>query len=103
LVPKAVRIAVLVNPANTPVTETTLRDIPEAARVLGLQIDIVKASTGREIEEACAAFAREQADALFVASDIFFLSRRIQLATLAVHYRIPATITLARLSKSAGS
>jgi putative tryptophan/tyrosine transport system substrate-binding protein len=91
LVPKAVRIAVLVNPANTPVAETTLRDIPEAARVLGLQIDIVNASTGREIEEAFAALAREQADALFVPSDIFFLGRRVQLATLAVHYRIPAT------------
>jgi putative tryptophan/tyrosine transport system substrate-binding protein len=91
LVPKAVRIAVLVNPANTPVAETTLRDIPEAASVLGLQIDIVNASAGREIEEAFAALAREQADALFVASDIFFLSRRSQLATLAVHYRVPAT------------
>jgi len=91
LVPKAVRIALLVNPANTPVAEITLRDIPEAARVLGLQIHIVNASTGREIEEAFAALAREQSDALFVASDIFFMSRRVQLATLAVHYRIPAT------------
>jgi putative tryptophan/tyrosine transport system substrate-binding protein len=91
LVPKAVRIGVLVNPANTPVAETTLRDIPEAARVLGLQIHIVNASTGREIEEAFAALAREQSDALFVGSDIFFISRRVQLATLAVHYRIPAT------------
>ena len=81
----------LVNPANAPIAETTLRDIPEAARALGLQIHIVNASTGREIEETFAALAREQADALFVASDIFFLSHRVQLATLAVHYRIPAT------------
>jgi putative ABC transport system substrate-binding protein len=48
LVPKAVRIAVLVNPANTPVTEATLRDIPEAARALGLQIRVLNASTSRE-------------------------------------------------------
>jgi putative ABC transport system substrate-binding protein len=90
LVPKAIRVAVLVNPANAPVAETTLRDIPEAARALGLQIHIVNASTSREIEAAFAALVREQADALFVASDIYFFSRRVQLATLATHYRIPA-------------
>jgi len=91
LVPKAVRIAVLVNPANVPSAEATLREIPEAVRAIGLQIHIVNASTGREIEEAFAALAREQSDALFVSSDLFFLSRRVQLATLAVHHRIPAT------------
>jgi putative tryptophan/tyrosine transport system substrate-binding protein len=90
LVPKAVRIAVLVNPANTPTAEATLRDIPEAARALGLQIHTVNASTSREIEAAFAALVREQADALFVASDIYFFSRRVQLTTLAAHYRIPA-------------
>src|SRR5215831_14211560 len=45
LVPKAVRVAVLVNPANAPIAETTLRDIPEAARALGLQTHILNAST----------------------------------------------------------
>src|SRR6266853_1201758 len=49
LVPKAVRIAVLVNPANIPATESTLRDIPEAARAMGLQIQVLKASTRGEI------------------------------------------------------
>jgi putative ABC transport system substrate-binding protein len=90
LVPKAIRVVVLVNPANTQVTETALRDIPEAARALGLQIHIVNASTSREIEAAFAALVREQADALFVASDIYFFSRRAQLVSLAAHYRIPA-------------
>src|SRR5262249_54686222 len=90
LVPKAVRIAVLVNPADAPVAETTLRDIPEAARALGLQTHILNASTSREIEAAFATLVREQADALFVAPDIFFASRRVQLVTLAAHYRIPA-------------
>jgi len=94
LVPKAVRIAVLVNPANTQVAETTLRDIPEAARALGLQIRIVNASTSREIEAAFAALVRAQADALFVGADIYFVSRRVQLATLAAHYRIPAAYQL---------
>jgi putative ABC transport system substrate-binding protein len=90
LVPKAIRVAVLVNPANAPVAETTLRDIPEAARALGLQTHILNASTSREIEAAFAALGPEQADALFVAADIFFNSRRVQLATLGAHYRIPA-------------
>src|SRR5262249_48887643 len=72
LVPKAIRIAVLVNPANAQVTETTLRGISEAARNLGLQIQVLNASTSREIEVAFATLVREQADALFVAADAFF-------------------------------
>ena len=54
LVPKAVRIAALVNPANVPNAETVSRDIPEAARTIGLQIQILNASTSREIEAAFA-------------------------------------------------
>jgi putative ABC transport system substrate-binding protein len=102
LVPKSVRIAVLVNPANAPIAETTLRDIPEAARALGLQIHIVNASTSREIEAAFAALVREQADALFVAGDAFFNSRRVQLATLAAHYRIPAAYALREAVEAGG-
>src|SRR2546430_2746423 len=52
LVPKAVRIAVLVNPANSWTAEATLRDIPDAARAMGLQIQVLKASTRSEIEAA---------------------------------------------------
>jgi len=90
LVPKAVRIAVLVNPANAPTAESTLRDIPEAARALGLQIQVHKASTSREIEAALATLERERADALFVAPDVFFTARRVQFATLATRHAIPA-------------
>src|SRR5262249_25959976 len=50
LVPKAAHIAVLVNPANAPTAEATLRDLPEAARAMGLQIQVLKASTSGEIE-----------------------------------------------------
>ena len=102
LVPKAVRIAVLVNPANAPPTEATLRDMPEAARALGLQIQVLKASTSREIEAAFAALVRDRADALFVASSGFFSSRRVQLATLAAHHRVPAAYSLRELSKPVG-
>jgi putative tryptophan/tyrosine transport system substrate-binding protein len=90
LVPKAARIAMLVNPANHPIAELMVRDIPEAARALGLQIQVVNASTSWEIEAAFATIARDRADALFVAPDGFFNARRVQFATLATHYRIPA-------------
>jgi ABC-type uncharacterized transport system substrate-binding protein len=61
LVPKAVRIAVLVNPANATTAGATLRDIPEAARALGLQIQVLNANTSREIEAAFASLGRERA------------------------------------------
>jgi putative ABC transport system substrate-binding protein len=91
LVPKAVHVAVLVNPANVPVTEATLRDIPDAARAIGLQIQVLNASTSREIEAAFATFVHDRADALYVAGDVFFTSRRVQFVTLAAHHRIPAS------------
>ena len=90
LVPKAVRIAVLVNPANIGSTES-IRDIPEAARAMGLQIQVLNASTRSEIEAAFATLVRDRADALYIAGDVFFTSRRVQFATLAASYRIPAT------------
>ena len=90
LVPKAVRVAVLINPANAPVAETMLREVPEAARAIGLQIQVLNASTSREIEAAFATLVRDRADALFVAPDGFFGSRRVQFATLAARHGIPA-------------
>jgi putative tryptophan/tyrosine transport system substrate-binding protein len=90
LVPKAVRIAVLVNPANAATAEATLRDIPVAARAIGLQIQVLNASTSREIESAFATLVRDRAEALFVAPDGFFVSRRVQFATLAARHAIPA-------------
>jgi putative ABC transport system substrate-binding protein len=90
LVPKAVRIAVLVNPTNPLVAEATLHDILEAARAIGLQIQVLNASTSREIEAAFATLVRERVEALFVAGDGFFSSRRVQFATLAARYGIPA-------------
>ena len=91
LVPKAARIAVLVNPANTPIAEVMLRDIPAAARAIGLQIQVLNASTSREIDAAFATIVRDRADALFIAPDGFFTSRRIQLATLAARERLPTS------------
>ena len=102
LVPKAVRIAVLVNPANAAVTEATLRDIPEAARALGLQTQFLNASTSREIEAAFATLVRDRADALFVAPDGFFVARRVQFATLAARHAIPAAYPLREVVEVGG-
>src|SRR5262245_33790551 len=93
LVPGAARIAVLVNPANTTNAETTLRDVEPAARGMGLQIQILKASTSRKIEAAFATFVRERPDALFVGNDAFLTSRRVQLVHLATRHAIPASYT----------
>jgi putative tryptophan/tyrosine transport system substrate-binding protein len=93
LVPKAVRVAVLVNPGNALIAESTLRDVQQAAPTLGLQIQTLKASTIGEIDAAFATLAREHPDALFVAPDVFFASRRVQFATLAARDRIPAAYT----------
>jgi len=93
LVPKAVRVAVLVNPANAAATENTLRDLHEAAPIIGLQIEVFKAGTIGEIDAAFATLARERPDALFVGPDGFFSSRRVQLAILAARERIPAAYT----------
>ena len=90
LVPKAVRIAVLLNPANSSSAETTLQDVEEAARSIGLQIHVLDATTTSEIDAAFAVLAREQYDALFVAPDTIFTSRRTQFATLTARDRIPA-------------
>jgi putative tryptophan/tyrosine transport system substrate-binding protein len=90
LVPKAVRIAVLVNPANAATAEPTLRDVQEAAPTIGLQIQILNATTIGEIDAAFATLARDRPDALFVAPDAFFSSRRVQLLTLTAVYKIPA-------------
>ena len=90
LVPRAARVAVLVNPANAANTEATLKDVQIAARTMGLQIQVINASTSREIDAAFATFDRERPDALFVGSGPLFTSRRAQLALLAGRYGLPA-------------
>jgi putative ABC transport system substrate-binding protein len=90
LLPKAVRIAVLVNPANPSNAESALREAQQAAPTLGLQIQVLNATTIGEIDAAFASLARERPDALFVAPDALFTSRRGQFATLTAVNKIPA-------------
>ena len=91
LVPAAVRVAVLVNPAIAAISDATLRDLEPPARAMGLQIQVLNASTSREINAAFASFAREPPDALFVGPGAFFVSRRAQLTHLATRHAVPAT------------
>ena len=101
LVPSAARVAVLVNPANAQ-TATTLRDVEAAARPAGLQIQIAKAGTAREIDAAFAALARDRVDGLFVPPDPLFISRRIQLVQLAARHALPATYPVRDFAEAGG-
>jgi putative ABC transport system substrate-binding protein len=94
LVPRATRVAVLVNSADATMTETQLRDVDTAARAMALQIQTRNANTSTEIDAAFEAFGRERPDAVFVATTPFLNGRRVQLAQLAAFHRLPATYAL---------
>jgi putative ABC transport system substrate-binding protein len=102
LLPKAVRVAVLLNPKNAGSAEATLRGVQEAAPALGLQIQILNATTVAEINAAFASFARERPDALFLAGDGFFTDRRVQFATLTARDKILATGATSDFVKAGG-
>jgi putative tryptophan/tyrosine transport system substrate-binding protein len=88
-VPKAVRVAVLVNPANQN-AEAIVQSLRDAAHAMGLQLNVLNAGTSREIDAVFAGFEHDRPDALFVAPDAYFGSRGVQFATLAARERIPA-------------
>jgi putative tryptophan/tyrosine transport system substrate-binding protein len=102
LIPGASRVAVLVNPTNPASSEQSRRNAETAARAMGLQIQILNASTSREIDAAFAAFVRERVDALFVSPDGFFNSRRVQLATMAARHTIPMTSATREIAEAGG-
>ena len=101
LVPRARVIALLVNP-NYAGTEAIISDVREAARVKGVQLQILKASTQSEIDSAFASLVQLQAGALVVSSEPFFTSRREQLAALASRYAIPAIYGWRELAAAGG-
>jgi ABC-type uncharacterized transport system substrate-binding protein len=102
LLPTAARIAVLVNPNNRATAEATVKDVQAAADGLGLKVHILNAETISEIDAAFANLVRERADALFVAGDGFFNSRRVQLAMLAVRHLVPVTFTTREYAEAGG-
>jgi putative ABC transport system substrate-binding protein len=91
LVPGSGRVAVLINRANAANAESTLREVESATRAIGLQIQVLNASTSREIDTAFAALARERPGSVFVGGDPFFNNRRTQLVLLATRHALPAT------------
>ena len=102
LMPKAARIAVLINPGNGQIGEITLKEVREAARTFGLEIEVVNAGSNGEIDAAFAALARERAEALFVQGDGFFTSRRVQIATLAARDRIAVSASTREMAEAGG-
>jgi putative ABC transport system substrate-binding protein len=87
--PAATRFAALVNPTG-PNLDAVLRDMQEAARILGLSIHVLHASTERDLETVFATFAQLQAGALVIGTDTFFNSQSKKLAALTVRYAVPA-------------
>jgi ABC-type uncharacterized transport system substrate-binding protein len=94
LLPKASRIASLVNPADVTLTETHLKDVNAAARAMGLQIQVYNADTSAEINAAFETMGRERPDAVLVATTPFLNGRRVQLAQLAAFHHLPAIYAL---------
>jgi putative tryptophan/tyrosine transport system substrate-binding protein len=94
MVPKAVHVAVLINPANVASAEATLAGTKEAAAAMGLQLRILNATTIGEIDAAFASFAQDHPDALFVSADAFFSTRAAQFITLTARDGIPAAYSL---------
>ena len=88
-VPAAVRFAVLVNPGR-PTADSTVSDLKVAARAMGVEIQVLNASTNSGLDAAFAILGRERPDALLVGNDGLFTRRRVQLAQLALRYNIPA-------------
>ena len=91
LVPGAKRVAVLINPVDAINSDSTLRAIELVARTIGLQTQILTASTSREIDAAFATIGRDRPDAVFVGQTAFLNSRRVQLAQLAARHMVPAS------------
>ena len=102
LVPGAVRVAVLVNPANAVLADTSLRHVEAAARAMGLQIRIFNASTSREIDAIFATFVRERPDVFFAGGDPLWASRRVQLAILAARHLVPSAFAQREIAEAGG-
>jgi len=102
LLPRATRIAVLVNPSDSEITNSTLIDLEPAARVLGVEIHALNASNSGEIDVAFTTLLRERCDAVLVSGSAFFNSRRVQLVNLSVRHGIPLVAGLREYAEIGG-
>ncbi|MFL5096335.1 MAG: ABC transporter substrate-binding protein [Xanthobacteraceae bacterium] len=101
LVPAAARVAVLANPTY-PTGKSTVKDLAAVAPAMGLQLQVLNARTNHEINAAFATLARAPSDALFVAGDPFFTSRRFQLVNLTSRHAVPATFGTREFAEAGG-
>jgi putative ABC transport system substrate-binding protein len=92
LIPAAAVVGVLANP-NNPISEPQLTALQIAARTLGRQLLVLKASTESDFAAVSAAIDQQRVDALLVAGDPFFDDRRAQIVSLAMRHRLPASYT----------
>jgi putative tryptophan/tyrosine transport system substrate-binding protein len=88
LLPTATAIALLVNPTNV-LTESETKDVQDAARLLGLHLHVLNASTESQIDAGFAALVELRATALIVSVDPFLNNRRDQIVALADRYAVP--------------
>ena len=89
LIPTATIVGLLVNPTN-PVARALSRDLEAAAPTLGLQLDILHASTERDIDNAFATLVQRRASALVIVADPFFVSQSEQLGALTLRHAVPS-------------
>jgi putative ABC transport system substrate-binding protein len=101
LVPKAGTIGVLVNPTNSNSGANT-RNLEPAAKALGLQLEVLPASTEPDIEAAFATIQRRRVDALLVGDDPFFNSRSSQLPAMAAAHLVPTIYFAGEFAASGG-
>jgi putative ABC transport system substrate-binding protein len=101
LVPTASIIVLLVNPANAG-AETLSRDLQAAARTLGLQLHVLRASTERDFDSVFATVAQIRAGALVIGTDPFFISQSEQLAALALRHSVPAIFQYREFTAAGG-
>jgi putative ABC transport system substrate-binding protein len=101
LVPAASRFGLLVNPNNEN-AEAITSDLKAAAATIGVEIDVVRATDSRGIEEAFVALIRNKVHALVVGTDPFFYNRRVQLATLATRHALPTIYNVRAYAEAGG-
>jgi putative tryptophan/tyrosine transport system substrate-binding protein len=102
LQPHATTIAVLINPANTPQAGFQLGDVQAAASSIGQEINILNASSIRDIDATFATLAQMRVHALMVASDPFFFTRATQFAVLAARHAIPTMYSRREFATAGG-
>jgi putative tryptophan/tyrosine transport system substrate-binding protein len=99
--PQAERIAVFVDP-NWPLTEPFLSEVQAAGSAIKKQIEVLYASTGRDIDRVSATLAQKPVDVLLVGPSALANNRRVQLVTLAAYHRLPAIYPLREYAEAGG-